>query len=111
MGRNDTVERLKSQRDSAKMKLRDAQGEASTIITAANRAIAEDKELRKRLGSIKDPAPFIQQELKDSATRATQAIEKKKSAEREVADAQRRLDELDKAAEQLTAAGVLKGRS
>jgi len=111
MGRNEIVERLKTQRDSARMKLRDAQGEASGIIAATNRAIADDTDLQKHLGSIKDPAPFIQQELKDSATRATQAIEKKKDAERAVAEAQRRLDELDKAAEQLAAAGVLKGRS
>jgi hypothetical protein len=36
MGRNEIVERLKTQRDSARMKLRDAQGEASGIIAAAN---------------------------------------------------------------------------
>jgi hypothetical protein len=42
MGRNEIVERLKTQRDSARMKLRDAQGEASGIIAAANRAIADE---------------------------------------------------------------------
>ncbi len=107
MADHDMIDRLRDERQTAVRELSDAETQAQAASEAAAAAISNDAKLRDRLGSIADPAPFIQQELKKSGKVAAAAAEEQQRATEKVQEAQQALADLDKAIAQLKAGGFI----
>ena len=103
---DDMIDRLGQARQAAVRALSDAEEHARKATAVAEAAMTKNGDLRSRLGSIKNPAPFIQQELEASKKAATTAVEHKKQAQKKEKEAQRVLRDLDRAIEQLQAVGI-----
>src|SRR5262249_29201874 len=102
------ADRLKEAMKLATKELEAAANECDSLMAASDAAVADHKRLTALIRPVRNAAQFVKDEVASSEKRAAVAVEAKKRAERRVAQAQSRVDDLRLAEKQLKAAGLLK---
>ena len=104
---NETMsERLKREIAKETQERNTAQAEVDRFSREAEHAMAVHAQLQKRIGAIKEPAHFFQEELDRDASRARMLVEAKEHAIRRRDISESKLKDLRRAEEQMKKAGL-----
>ena len=104
---NETMaDRLKRQIAAETQERNTAQAEVDRFSREAEHAMAVHAQLQKRIGAIKEPAHFFQEELDRDASRARMLVEAKQHAIRRRDMSESKLKDLHRADEQMKKAGL-----